>query len=213
VLAGVILAAFVMLAFQSLPAVGTVIAVLVVIAALVGVYWLFCIIASRFAYIPQAMLVEEAGILPAFGRSFSLASGNVKRFAALLGFTVVATYSALAVLYIPLMWYAWGAGVDLSPVAGGVSPAWYEISSQLIWQAGLVVLSPVWMIGLCLLYVDERVRHEGYDIELMAARRLGAMPAVPGSYVNPLQPALGGKEPLPTPAASGGSSMTTLGLK
>src|SRR5690606_14719570 len=181
------------------------------IAALVGAYWLFCLIASRFAYIPQAMLVEEAGLVAAFGRSFSLASGNVKRFAALLGFTVVATYSALAVLYIPLMWYAWGTCVDL--FGSGSSPAWYEVASQLIWQAGLVVLSPVWMIGLCLLYVDERVRHEGYDIELMAAQRLGAMPAVPGSYVNPLQPALGGKEPLPAPASSGASSMTTLGLK
>jgi hypothetical protein len=46
------------------------------------------------------------------------------------------------------------------------------------------------MVGLCLLYVDERVRHEGYDIELMAARRLGEIPAVPSSYINPLQPAL-----------------------
>ncbi len=46
------------------------------------------------------------------------------------------------------------------------------------------------MIGLCLLYVDERVRHEGYDIELMAARRLGEIPAVSQTYANPLQPAL-----------------------
>ena len=46
------------------------------------------------------------------------------------------------------------------------------------------------MIGLCLLYVDERVRHEGYDIELAAARRLGDIPDVPADYINPLQPAL-----------------------
>src|SRR5690606_27275078 len=125
---GTIIVALVMIIFESLPVVGTTIAILAFIAALAGAYWLFCLIASRFAYIPQAMLVEEAGILAAFGRSFSLASGNVKRFAALLGFTVVATYSALAVLYIPLMWYAWGTGVDL--FGSGISPAWYEVASQ-----------------------------------------------------------------------------------
>src|SRR5882757_214784 len=53
-----------------------------------------------------------------------------------------------------------------------------------------ILLSPVWMIGLCLLYVDERVRTEGYDIELMAARRLGDIPSVPEAYINPLNPAL-----------------------
>ena len=211
--AGFIVAALALITLEWLPVVGWIISIVSVAAALVGAYWLFSLIASRFAYIPQAMMVEEAGVFAAFSRSFSLASGNVKRFAALLAFTVVATYSALAVLYIPLMWYAWGTGVDLSPFGGGVTPAWYEIASQLIWQTGLVVLSPVWMIGLCLLYVDERVRHEGYDIELMAARRLGAMPSVPGSYINPLQPALGGRETLPAPASGGGSSMTTLGLK
>ena len=213
IIVAVLLSAVAMLAFQSAPVVGGLITAVVIIAALVGIYWLFCLVASRFAYVPQAMLVEDTGILGAFGRSFSLASGNVKRFAALFGFTIVATYSALAVLYIPLMWYAWGTGVDLSPLGATITPAWYEIASQLIWQAGIIVLSPVWMIGLCLLYVDERVRHEGYDIELMAAARLGEMPSVPGSYINPLQPALGSREAPALPSTSSGSSISTLGLK
>ena len=45
------------------------------------------------------------------------------------------------------------------------------------------------MLGLSLLYVDERVRHEGYDIELMAARQLPEMPKLPG-VVSPFAPAL-----------------------
>ena len=49
---------------------------------------------------------------------------------------------------------------------------------------------PVWMIGLCLLYVDERVRHEGYDIELWRRGSFGEIPNVPQTYINPLQPAL-----------------------
>ena len=52
-----------------------------------------------------------------------------------------------------------------------------------------------------LLYVDERVRHEGYDIELMAARQLGELPDV--NVSSPLGTALSsisGKLPPPATA-------------
>lgn len=92
-------------------------------------------------------------------------------------------------------------------------PAWYEVASNLIWQISFILMSPVWMIGLCLLYVDERVRGEGYDIELMAAARLGEIPSVPATYINPLHPALSATaavNQLPKPPDR--SSLTTLGL-
>lgn len=152
--------------------------------------WLFFLVASRFAYVPQAMLVENQGVFAAIGRSTALAGGNVKRLAALFVFSVIATYSALALLYIPLGWYAYLNGIEILSFDADVLPAWYEIANQLVWQISFILLTPVWMIGLCLLYVDERVRHEGYDIELMAARELGEIPAVPSQFVNPLQPAL-----------------------
>jgi hypothetical protein len=160
------------------------------------------------------MLVEGQGVFAAIGRSTSLASGNVKRLAALFIFTTVATYSALALFYVPLGWYAWANGVQIVGADADLIPAWYEIASQLIGQASFILLSPVWMVGLCLLYVDERVRHEGYDIELMAARRLGEIPAVPSNYVNPLQPALGSEGPPIAPSNSKDRSrLTTLGLE
>jgi hypothetical protein len=56
------------------------------------------------------------------------------------------------------------------------------------------------MLGLSLLYVDERVRHEGYDIELMAARQLGELPDV--NVSSPLGTALSsisGKQAPPAP--------------
>lgn len=158
------------------------------IAFLAG--WLFFLIASRFAYVPQVMLVEGQGVFAAIGRSTNLASGNVKRFAALFVFTLVATYSALLLFYIPLNIYAWMDGVVFFAADEDAIPAWYQIANQVISQASFILLMPVWMIGLCLLYIDERVRHEGYDIELMAARSLGEIPAVPQTYINPLQPAL-----------------------
>lgn len=152
--------------------------------------WLFFLIASRFAYVPQVMMVEGQDVFAAIGRSTTLASGNVKRLAALFVFTVVAAYSALLLFYIPLNLYAWIDGVVFFAADEDAIPAWYQIANQVISQASFILLMPIWMIGLCLLYIDERVRHEGYDIELMAARSLGEIPAVPQTYVNPLHPAL-----------------------
>lgn len=204
-------------ALEIIPPLAILVSVILGIATAVGIVWLYCLIASRFAYVPQVMLVEGQGVFSSIARSASLASGNVKRLAALFIFSTVATYSALALLYVPLIWYAWTQGVEVFSFEGEIVPAWYEIASQLVWQASLILLTPVWMVGLCLLYVDERVRHEGYDIELMAARRLGEIPAVPQTYINPLQPALAAHKmsppPSPSPSTDRPSSFTTLNLK
>ena len=102
-------------------------------------------------------------------------------------FTTFATYSALALLILPLGLYAWLNGADVSIF--GTAPAWYAIGYQVIAQSSHILLAPIWMLGLSLLYVDERVRHEGYDIELMAARQLPEMPQLAG-VVSPFAPAL-----------------------
>ena len=200
--------------FSAIPVVAILLSIAVGIAAYGGTMWLFFLAASRLAYVPQVMLVEGQGVFSAIGRSASLAGGNVRRLAALFIFTTVAAYSALALLYVPLAWYASANGVELMTFDKDLIPAWYEIASNLIWQISFILLSPVWMVGLCLLYVDERVRSEGYDIELMAARRLGEIPAVPTTYINPLQPALGAVVVGNPPVKSGDrSKFTTLGLK
>lgn len=199
------------LVFSFSPFLIIVVSIVLCVAIMFGTAWLFFLAASRFAYVPQVMLVEGQGVGAAIGRSTTLASGNVKRFAALFIFTTFATYSALSLLYIPLGWYAYLEGVPIFSFDADLVPAWYEIAGQFIWQASFILLMPVWMIGLCLLYVDERVRHEGYDIELMAAQRLGEIPAVPREFVNPLQPALATQKPTIQPPKSK-SSMSPLGL-
>lgn len=158
------------------------------IAAIVIGLVLFFFLAGRMAYVPQAILVEGKAVYAAIGRSFSLASGNVRRLMAMTLFTFFGTYSALMLLMIPLEWYGYLNGVDLSPF-GSTWPTWYSIGYQVILQCSHIMLAPIWMLGFSLLYVDERVRHEGYDIELMAARQLPEMPKLPG-VVSPFAPAL-----------------------
>jgi hypothetical protein len=188
----------------------------VVVGAIGGIvisvlaFSLFFFLAGRVAYVPQAMLVEGKGVLEAISRSFSLARGNIRRLMAMVMFTSFAFYSALMILIIPLGWYGYASGVDLSPFSQGEIPAWYAIGYNVVWDASNIVPAPVWMLGLSLLYVDERVRHEGYDIELLAARQLPEMPKL--NVTSPLAPALAEKSktrPPPPPMATG----SVLGLR
>lgn len=200
--------------FSFSPFVAFIVSLVFGLATLFGTLWLFFLLASRLAYVPQVMLVEGSGVFAAIGRSAALASGNVKRLAALFLFSIVAAYSALLLLFVPLAWYAWANGVEFFAFDADAIPAWYEIANQVISQASLILLMPVWMIGLCLLYVDERVRHEGYDIELLAARRLGEIPAVPTDFINPLQPDLDNQSAVPIVSnRKRDSSLSPLGLE
>jgi len=187
----------------ALPSwIGITLAVIGGLAALVGVLVIFFFIVGRVAYVPQVMLVEGKGVFDAFSRSFTLARGNVRRLMAMTLFTAFATYSALMVLLLPLGVVAYLMGVN--PFAGGQSPVWYQIAYGVLATSSSIVLTPVWMLGLSLLYVDERVRHEGYDIELMAAQQLGEYPDQ--GVDSPFGTALSGiipKAPPPPSMASG----------
>lgn len=217
---GFIVVGFAAYAFSFLPIAAFIVSLTLGLAVAFGTFWVVCLIFSRFAYIPQVMAVEGLGVFSAIARSASLAGGNVKRLMALFAFTTIATYLALLLFYIPLNWYAWANGVQIMTFQSETIPAWYEIANQLITQISWILLMPVWLIGLCLLYIDERVRHEGYDIELLAARRLGDIPEVPQTYINPLQPALSDQAfakpeslPINTEQTKDDSNFTTLGLK
>lgn len=191
------------------------------ITALVGVIgflgatglglWLFFFMAGRIVYVPQAMLIEGKRVFESVSRSFSLAKGNVRRLMAMTLFVIFTTYSALMVLVFPLGWLGWMAGIDL--FGAGQWPFWYTITYSIIEPLSQILLAPVWMLGLSLLYIDERVRHEGYDVELMASQNLTEMPQL--DFTSPLAPAIASgpgaatRAPLRPPSATAGS---TLGL-
>jgi hypothetical protein len=169
-----------------------------VIAFLLGFaasLFLFFFVVGFVAYVPQVMLVEGKSLIDSFGRSITLARGNVRRLMAMTLFTTFVTQSALMILIIPLGWLGYIAGIDLWNSAQW--PAWYAVSYSVLGPLSSIILTPVWMLGLSLLYVDERVRHEGYDIELLAAKYLGEVPD--SNVESPLGPALAVNLPKPPP--------------
>jgi hypothetical protein len=184
--------------------------------SLTAALWFFFFLIKRFVYVPQVMLVEGKGVFEAFSRSSALARGNVRRLMGMFLFTWFASWAALMILVIPLGWYGYLNGVDPSPFNAANWPAWYAIGYSVVGQLSSILLAPIWTLGLSLLYVDERVRFEGYDIELMAARVLGDMPLRAGaqetaSYI----PALVTPEAIdPSPAThTTGSSGSMLNLR
>ena len=205
----IVLAAAIWVSALISPWLTLILAIIILLFSTAVGLWLFFLIVGRVAYVPQVMLVEGKGVFEAFSRSFSLARGNVRRLMAMTLFTSFATYSALMILVLPLGWYGYLSGIN--PWDASQWPVWYAIAYSVLGPLSSILLTPVWMLGLSLLYVDERVRHEGYDIELMAARQLGELPDV--NVSSPLGTALSsisGKQPPPAPPAPRSSNILNL---
>jgi hypothetical protein len=168
------------------------------VASVFVLLYVFFLVAGRVAYVPQVLMVEGRGVLDAVGRSAELARGNVRRLMGMFLFTTFAGYSAVMLLLVPLGWFAYLNGVNPLEMDATRVPAWYTISYEVLAQVATILLAPVWMMGLSLLYVDERVRHEGYDIELLAAQVFGEMPAVPEGVRAPLAPAIAAPQARPS---------------
>ncbi|MDT5270565.1 MAG: hypothetical protein QOH49_2751 [Acidobacteriota bacterium] len=194
--------------------VGLVVGVLLWLASVVLMLFVFFLVAGRVAYVPQVLMVEGRGVFDSIGRSAALARGNVRRLMGMFLFTGFAWYAAAMLLLVPLGWYAYLNGVDPLGMDPTRTPVWYTVSKNVLGQVATVLMSPIWMMGLSLLYVDERVRHEGYDIELLAAQVFGEMPSVPAGLNAPLAPAIAApREPVPAaPAASERPPGSILGL-
>ena len=174
---------------------------------------LFFLMVKFIVYVPQVLMVEGRGVFDAVGRSFNLAKGNLRRLMAMFLFHGFATYSALMILIIPLMWYGRLQGVDILPNKSLTWPMWYAVGYTAITQASTILLAPVWMLGLSLMYVDERVRQEGYDIELLAARQLAPMPNFYGATNVPAAANAAARVAQPAPHAQPNSPGSTLGLR
>jgi hypothetical protein len=179
-----------------------IVAVVGILTVTVAGLWLFFLIVGRIVYVPQIMLVEGKGVFESVGRSFSLGSGNVRRLMAMTLFTTFGILSAMLLLLVIINFVGAASGINVRDTTEW--PVWYAILYSILGPLSSLLLTPVWMLGLSLLYVDERVRHEGYDIELMASRQLEEFPDV--NVTSPLGTALHTtkpKQPPPMPRPSG----------
>jgi len=132
---------------------------------------------SRIVYVPQILMVESKGVFNSIGRSFSLAGGQIRRIAALFLFWIYVGWSVLLLLFLPLGYISdWITPFSAEP------PLWYNIAWQTVTKLSEILLMPIFMIGCTLLYLDSRIRKEGYDVELLANQILAQPPNSPPLY-------------------------------
>ncbi len=161
-------------------------AVAIVVMVITVVIFLLAglLVYSRIVYVPQILMVEEKGVFNSIGRSFSLATGQIRRLAALFLFWIYVSWSVLLLLFLPLGYIS-----DWITPFSSEQPVWYGIAWQTVTQLSEILLMPIFMIGCTLLYLDSRVRKEGFDVELLANRTLAQPPTPPPLY--PVTPDMG----------------------
>lgn len=133
---------------------------------------------KRAVFLPQVIAVENKNVSAALSRSFSLAGGEFRRqdfipIVALVFFYIYISWSVLLLFLLPVYFYAGLSGIESGPF-NAQQPLWYTVLTNTISQASEILLLPVLMLGFILLYLDSRVRREGYDLELLANRYLPA---------------------------------------
>lgn len=108
--------------------------------------------------------LERLSIRSAFRRGWGLANGSRLRIfaawtmAAVLMWVLYVAFSSLAVLILGLVFHSPGR------LCYGTS---YRVILPILAQAILVLVAPLYPIAVTLIYYDQRIRKEGYDIERM----------------------------------------------
>ena len=153
------------LAGTSTAILGSVVLVLGMLAC--AVYGVIAYLRNSLA-IPAAV-IEDLGVRAAMRRSKNLATGRIGRIFLLL-LLVYALSLVAAVIQIPMVFTL------------ARSPQTQHYALQAITLAvsfvSTSVVGPVAAIGFCLFYFDERVRREGFDIEMLL-RGVSAAPPTP----------------------------------
>ncbi len=148
--------------------------------------WVFL----RTALAVPAAVIEDLKAMPALERSIALTKGIWVRVLLVYILVGVLQYAAAALLQMPFIIGA--AVVGETPLG---------LTLQVLAQFGAALtgmaITPLAAIALALIYYDERVRKEGFDLQyMMAALDTGAAPA-PGTPPTPPQ------TPPPPPAPTG----------
>jgi hypothetical protein len=156
---------------------------LVVIILAVGirvVLGLICLVvpgvllALKYAVTIPAAVVENTGVSKSLARSAQLTKGRRGR--------ILLIYILLAVLIIigGALWQV-PTMLVVAAVSGPIRPDQLPDWAQIVLQFGgfvtQSVLGPIMTIGLTLVYYDERVRKEAFDLEHMMRQLDGMAPA------------------------------------
>lgn len=135
--------------------------------------WLLC----RYALSNAACVAEDLKVGASIRRSVSLSKGSRGRIFLLLVVVYVVQLIASMVLQMPAFISAFSTTLHHR----GQIPLWatlYELAAGFLVT---IFTTPIYGVGLAVIYLDARIRKEGYDIELMMQRGAGERAAAPAA--------------------------------
>jgi membrane-anchored glycerophosphoryl diester phosphodiesterase (GDPDase) len=168
----------ILVAVSGAPAAGTAIAVLGALGAGVVAGWL----AVRFSLASPALMLEKQGIKQAMTRSVKLVRGAWWRIFGiqLLAALIAGIVSAIIVIPFSLVASAFGADGISGLLNGSMDLGWtYLVISGIGSVIGSTLTFPITAGVTVLLYIDQRIRREGLDLDL--ARAAGVQGYGPGA--------------------------------
>lgn len=123
------------------------------------------IFALMWALVIPVAVVENRGFSDSFARSRALTKGDRGRIFVIYFLFAVLTWIVVMVINTPLFAVI-GFSRTTDPAA---IPVWVNVLGAVTGFLSNALVSPLLTIALSLVYYDERVRKEGYDIQLMVA--------------------------------------------
>jgi hypothetical protein len=138
-------------------------AVTILAAVVLGVI-LALVVVSRLIFLPPVLMIEGQSAVESLGRAFRLGKQNWYRLGAIMLFGYFVRLSVAAAIGIPLLVWL-GANGSLSGEMATM-PSWSAVLTAIDQLSSLLVL-PISIVSITLLYFDNRVRKEGYDLELL----------------------------------------------
>jgi Membrane domain of glycerophosphoryl diester phosphodiesterase len=129
------------------------------------------LLALRYSLTIPVAVLEEKGVSDSLARSATLTRGHRGRILLvyILLFVLIVTGSMLWPFLTMLV-----TGVFFSAVRAGQTPVWMQVVLQFGGFLNQSLLAPIMTIALTLVYYDERVRKEAFDLEHMMQQLDGA---------------------------------------
>lgn len=185
---------------------GIVIGVLVMLLGILASVFLAAWLGTFFAFVPSALMIERLPLGQAIRRSWSLVRGSFWRTFGILLLIMVIVNTVSSVVTAPLSFIG-GIGISLfNPTGDEQAGIAALVALYIVTVIVSVVISAVTLViqsaAPALLYIDMRMRKEGFDLDLsryVEARNAGDF-SVPDPYLTfDSSPA---REPKATPSAA-----------
>lgn len=149
---------------------GEIAAVIVGILAVVGGLALLIWLGTRTMLSPAAVTLEGIGPVRSLKRSWELTRGQFWRIFGISLVTQLLVGMIASMILFPAMLVGMGvllAGAD--PDAGVATPLWFVVFMQVMTIISTAITAPFSSSVTGLLYIDQRIRREALDLELMKA--------------------------------------------